>query len=81
MNDLTEEVARLRHYVEKLERRIEALEGDDVDLDVDAWIASNADALKASFKQDDEALARGDYIQGTVEELRARFLLEARSGK
>ncbi|MCC6919134.1 MAG: hypothetical protein IT548_08005 [Alphaproteobacteria bacterium] len=79
MNDLTQEVARLRRYVEKLERRIEALESDkDDQAEWDAWIERNKDALNESIREGREALARGDYIEGTIDELRAWILRDAR---
>lgn len=78
MSDLEQEVALLRQYIERLEHRIEALEDEGADLDLDAWVARNKDALNDSIREGRESLARGDYIEGTVDELRARFFSDAR---
>ena len=78
MSDLRQELALLRQHVAKLERRIEALESDDLDTDHDAWIERNRNAINESLAEDDAALARGEYIQGTVEELRRYFLEKTR---
>lgn len=78
MNDVLQELASLRQHVAELEQRIEALEAEGFDADFDAWVERNKAAINASILEDDEAMARGEYFEGTVDELRARFLAETR---
>lgn len=77
-----EQIARLRHELEELERQVDAAEADGVDADdeaeLDAWIERNREALNASIRAGREAEARGDFIEGTADELLDHFLTKAR---
>jgi predicted nucleic acid-binding Zn-ribbon protein len=73
---LRQELARVRQQIDELEDRIDATESDGADLE--AWVERNKDALRESIREGREALARGDFIEGTADELFAVIVREAR---
>lgn len=75
---IREQIAHIRLELDEIEQQLDNAEQNGVsfasDAELDAWIVRKKDALNASIERGDEAIARLDYIEGTIEQLRRHFM-------
>lgn len=78
MTSVKLEIARLRRELDQMETRFDAGEPDNPDADAEftSWLQRNRDALNESIKEARAAVARGEYFEGTTDELLQRILLK-----